>query len=304
MIDKLTIQNFQSHKHSELEFHPGVNAIIGKSDSGKSSILRALYWICFNRPGGFDFIRHREERSQVILESQDSPMIRRIKGNKQNEYTLAWDNDTQVYKAMGSDVPDHVRSILNISSINMQKQMDPPFLLSQTSGQVGKYLNEITNLSLIDSSLSNIKKTFNEEKRNLQTIKNQKEELEQDLKNYENLDEFESQLKTVKKKQRRLEDHKEQVERLENLIAKYNRNKKIVSSFNWLDEIDLTLIEEKQSKLYELRSQKSILESKIDLYQNKKNSIQKLEEELNNLEEQFHNEMPDICPLCEQEIKK
>ncbi|MCK9524299.1 MAG: AAA family ATPase, partial [Limnochordia bacterium] len=39
MIEKLTLKNFQSHKHSELEFAPGLNAIIGQSDSGKSALL-------------------------------------------------------------------------------------------------------------------------------------------------------------------------------------------------------------------------------------------------------------------------
>ena len=54
MIRKLNIQNIQSHKNTELEFSPGINAIVGSSNNGKSAILRALYWVRYNRPLGID----------------------------------------------------------------------------------------------------------------------------------------------------------------------------------------------------------------------------------------------------------
>jgi len=45
MINSLTIQNFQSHKNTTLEFDNGINIIIGQSDSGKTAIIRALNWV-------------------------------------------------------------------------------------------------------------------------------------------------------------------------------------------------------------------------------------------------------------------
>jgi exonuclease SbcC len=55
MIDSLSIQNFQSHEKTELEFDEGINIIIGQSDSGKSAILRALNWVVNNKPNGEAF---------------------------------------------------------------------------------------------------------------------------------------------------------------------------------------------------------------------------------------------------------
>ena len=52
MIQSVHIQNFQSHKNSTLEFSPGVNIIVGTSDSGKTAIIRALRWVVWNRPSG------------------------------------------------------------------------------------------------------------------------------------------------------------------------------------------------------------------------------------------------------------
>ena len=55
MIQSLQINNFQSHKYSVMELHKGVNVIIGPSDSGKTTILRALRWLVWNRPSGDAF---------------------------------------------------------------------------------------------------------------------------------------------------------------------------------------------------------------------------------------------------------
>ena len=55
MLSCLSIENFQSHEHSFLEFSKGINVITGSSDSGKTAILRALYWIIWNRPQGDSF---------------------------------------------------------------------------------------------------------------------------------------------------------------------------------------------------------------------------------------------------------
>ena len=54
MIKSIQIKNIQSHKDTSLEFSPGINAIVGSSNNGKSAVLRALYWARYNRPLGTD----------------------------------------------------------------------------------------------------------------------------------------------------------------------------------------------------------------------------------------------------------
>ncbi len=45
-IDSMVIKNFQSHKYSEINFlDKSLNSITGSSDSGKTSILRAIGWV-------------------------------------------------------------------------------------------------------------------------------------------------------------------------------------------------------------------------------------------------------------------
>lgn len=57
-IVKLQIINFQDHKNTIINFKPGMNLLVGSSDSGKSAILRALNFIFHNIPNkGKDFVR-------------------------------------------------------------------------------------------------------------------------------------------------------------------------------------------------------------------------------------------------------
>ena len=48
-IKKISIQNWESHEDTTLDnLSPGLNAIIGLSNSGKSSIVRAMKLISYN----------------------------------------------------------------------------------------------------------------------------------------------------------------------------------------------------------------------------------------------------------------
>jgi exonuclease SbcC len=45
VIKRFDLVDFQSHKETHLEFVEGLNVIIGPSDSGKSSVVRALNFL-------------------------------------------------------------------------------------------------------------------------------------------------------------------------------------------------------------------------------------------------------------------
>ena len=55
-IKTLELNNFQNHKKSILELHPGINVISGSSRQGKSAVLRSLRLGLENKPSGADYI--------------------------------------------------------------------------------------------------------------------------------------------------------------------------------------------------------------------------------------------------------
>lgn len=159
MIEESTLHNFQGHKDTTIQFVNGVNMIIGSSDAGKSSIIRALRWVAKNRPSADSVRRHKTKQTFATIK-KDGLLSTRIKSNKDNSYELV-DKDTDesiTLKAFGQGVPEEVLNTLELDDINFQFQQDPPFLLSNSSAENARYLNKITNLDIIDSSLSNAKK--------------------------------------------------------------------------------------------------------------------------------------------------
>lgn len=145
MLEKLHIRGFQCHERLTINFDPLATVLVGRSDVGKSAILRALRWVCTNRPGGSAFIQHDAKFSRVTLFA-DGRKITRSKGIK-NVYRL----DDHLYKAFGSGVPDDIVKLLNVGSVNFAGQLDAPFWFLKSPGEVAKELNSVVNLTLIDA---------------------------------------------------------------------------------------------------------------------------------------------------------
>ena len=128
MIKKLDIHNFQSHQKTSLEFHHGVNTIIGSSDSGKSAIIRALNWVINNRPTGDSIIQYGQESAKVSITLDPGQVIARGKSKATNYYTISSGTEKkQEFKAIKTDVPDEVGKVLKYNELNLQYQMDAPY---------------------------------------------------------------------------------------------------------------------------------------------------------------------------------
>ncbi len=151
MLESITIQNFQCHDQLKIDFDPHITTIIGPNDVGKSASNRALRWLCLNRPAGNAHIKDGEKFARVKLRV-DGHLVGRHKSSTENVYRI----DKNNLKAFGSEVPEPVSLLLNISEINFQQQHDSPYWFCETAGQVSKELNQIVDLSLIDDTMGRI----------------------------------------------------------------------------------------------------------------------------------------------------
>ncbi len=151
MIRSVQIKNFQSHAKTSIGFVDGVNVITGSSDSGKTAIIRAIKFALTNRPSGDDFRSNWGGDTSVDIEFTDGNKLHRSKGSR-NLYKV---NGLELV-AFGSDVPDEVLKCTNMADINTQSQLDSPFLLSKTSGEVAVHFNKIARIDQIDKGLRTI----------------------------------------------------------------------------------------------------------------------------------------------------
>jgi exonuclease SbcC len=171
MISGIQLHNYQSHALSRFSLAPGVNAIVGPSDSGKSAILRALSWLATNRPAGEGSRKHGSENGWgIVVQIEDGTAVTRCRGEAEtggvNSYAVTpKQGEAKVYEAMGQDVPADVAKLLRLPPLCFQRQMDPPYLLSESAGEFARRLNEVAGLDVLDRAQSNIARAVREEDR-------------------------------------------------------------------------------------------------------------------------------------------
>ncbi len=155
MLTRVEISNFQSHKHTVLEFIPGTNVIIGGTDTGKSALFRAINWVCSNRPLGDAYRSEWGGDTRVVLHTAEGNTIERFRSATKNEYVV----NGKILAAFGSEVPQEVEQLLGVDHANIQTQMDPPFLLSATPGEAARMLNKAASIDDIDYAMSGLKRS-------------------------------------------------------------------------------------------------------------------------------------------------
>ncbi len=232
MISKLKLQNFQSHKETSFEFHPGVNVIQGETDSGKSSVIRALKWVVENRPTGDRMRRHKTNKTVVALDE-----VTKTKTASTHKYGL----NGQEFKALRASVPPEITKELRLSEINFQEQHDAYFLIADNPGQVARTLNKVADLEIIDLSLKEIKKRE-------ATARTYKKQLEADLKIEEEKVAELQWVKDASDDYSKIEDLQSEIESIDltTLQTKIAMAETLLGSFNRIPatEEDVVLCEE------------------------------------------------------------
>ena len=290
MITSLSIQNFQSHKNTKLEFHPGVNIIVGASDSGKTSILRALRWLIWNRPSGDDFRSDwggitsvemilNERHSIESGDHKDVTSIMRLKSDTNNQYFL--NGTDHLYEAFGTKVPDEIQTILNIDDTNFQKQFDSPFLISDSPGEVAAYFNKIAHLDQIDSGLRNIAAAIRKISSQGDVYADQLIKAKESEKQYEYLEKFEIRLESLEAMGATLTGKCQNKSGLELLVGKINEVED-----NIVENGRIVLFEKATDHILALYSERETVWHTIDSLQEASAEITRIESDIEYINEE------------------
>lgn len=169
MIKRLVLKNFQAHTLLELNFQKGINIIYGATDSGKSSIVRALRWICFDDFSSNE-ARKLETKETVVTVIFDSGIeVSRIKSNSVNAYTLKNGNEEKRFDSIGKGVPEEISKIFGMElldvdgvkiNLNIAEQLSAPFLLGKEFPSTfrAKLFNQLTGNDIQDKIFKDLNK--------------------------------------------------------------------------------------------------------------------------------------------------
>lgn len=349
MIKSVRISNYQSHADTELEFHPGVNVLVGSSDSGKSAIFRAMTWVMTNRPLGNAFCRWGTKKTQVDLTIDPDITIGRTKSKSENNYLFQGRE-----LLAGTEVPEDIQRTLKIDpQINIQQQISAPFLLSSSPGEVATFFNDIAGLSDIDLSIKNLKSWQAGHIRIIKRLDLDIEKQQAQVEEMKYLDQAELDLESLERKQSELDQIQADHKQIKDLIHKHSRcsetldevsvkanavgpiNKlvqrtkdldtlrqkaeSLTKTIQWYEmsrramleleskaeAIDsLSTIGDKMDKLVQIRDQIIGLKKTWKNWTSTDAAFRTKQTEAEQLKNKISDMMPEVCPLCEQEVLK
>lgn len=213
MLKSVEIWNFQSHKHTIVEFDEKFNAIIGDSGAGKTGIFDSIMWVWFNEPDGLAFMSwwvKRGDMTKVKLTLVDGHVIIRGRSKSENFYLLGKEGDQEdafeKYEAFGRKVPEPIADILRVERINVQTQEDVLYFLDMSPGERARELNEAVDMSSLDRAFSH---TNGEIKKNKSLTRHKTEDLaatNTELLEYADLDLMERKLRMCERREERVDD--------------------------------------------------------------------------------------------------
>lgn len=256
-IKRIIIDNFQSHEHSEIEFGPGLNVIVGPSDYGKSAVVRALRWVLYNEPRGTSFIRAGARVCKVTIELSDGTMITRLRSTTgKNQYLLRRPGEKElVFEGFGNEIPAEiiqasgVRKIFidenNKVELNFGAQLEGPFLLAENGSLRAKVIGQLGGVHIIDlaqrSVNTDLRRLSEQEKRGQVEL----EQVTEALTAYDHLPELEKRIEKIGALLQRIDNISQMIKELTLLKSEWEENKadlaknqQVLAALSHLDEAE------------------------------------------------------------------
>lgn len=217
MWKSVKIKNFQIHKNLELDLKYGVNIIAGSSDSGKSSLIRAIVSLLTNKNFSSDYATwgSEGEEMEVTIET-DSNIVSRFREGKKNGYRV----NGKEFIAIRNQVPTEVSDLFHVSDVNIGNQYEPFFLLSSSSGEVARRIQDFCDLSLIQKTIHRADCLEKEAKVRYRNLNEEKTRIDEELESMSWIETCKASLSSIQKKKKRLDKLSDDIQKLNEVIQK------------------------------------------------------------------------------------
>jgi len=147
---KVQICNFQSLTKADLEFVPGLNLIVGESNSGKTAILRAILAAVLNQGAAKHFIQFGKKSASVTIEI-GSVALKWIRRKDTVDYQVTQKGGVEEHKKAGRDtafsfVPGLPFFEDRGSIVNISGEWDTMFPFDRTPSELFKLFESMIQI--------------------------------------------------------------------------------------------------------------------------------------------------------------
>jgi len=305
----LEVLNFQSHRGTTIKFSPGITAIVGSSDSGKTALVRALKWVVFNRPLGKSIIRQNSKGGCSVCITCEDVEVSKLRDSGGTNYRVG----TVKFNKVGANVPHQVNDTLNLGEINFQSQLEPHFLVLKSGGQIANYISSVLKLDILDTAVGLSSRQIKEAERKRTELTATKQELEDKLTAYNTLDQVEKKVEAYLKMDAEATAVEQRVADLYNIIGPIEQVESELEEYEQLGRLEAiaqgidVMVKEAESctsSLSLLCDAMVELEKIETTLQGEERRVSLYTDELSDLQQAYEQELRDMgnCPWCGQEL--
>jgi exonuclease SbcC len=302
-IKSITLKNFQSYKNQTIDFKPGLNLLLGTSDSGKSAILRAMSFVLYNYPKKDSLIHWGELETSVTLEFSDGVKVTRIKGEGRNAI-VAFDADgNKIEKEkIDKEIPDDVKLLLGNPPqddfnglISYADQFSPMFLVDLSPTDLPRSLSGLTGIEILEESAKQLMQNYKSIEKQNKSDEKEYASLVNEAQSYSYVDFYENKIKLLEEKKQLIVDLEEKIALIEDISkdidldvepddveALDNLIDLITSNADSIKLAQALLGRYEKLKVYNLLSHGSCSNNELDILETLFNRIEK---ELSNMQE-------------------
>jgi len=250
IIESVEIHNFQSHEDTIVKFKDGLNAIIGESNSGKTSILRAIRWCLDDDPHGSDFITTGQDDCSVTIIFSDGTKIQRKRTrNSSGTYDVVgktiqpdgtiskWQN---IYKGFANNIPVDIANIHQMPKINLTKdicthlnmmsQFDGPFLVTDSPQVRASIIGRLTGTQIVDLSIKETNKEILNNSKLAKTYTQERDTLSNELIQYDYLKYYDEYLILFKSASKELYERMQLLDKVNDSLSEINGILNVINS--------------------------------------------------------------------------
>ena len=273
MIKHLSIKNLLLIDEIDIELNNGLCVLTGETGAGKSMILDSLSLISGERIkasfkpekgktssvsaiidiSNFKFLKH--ELQELGIDCDDEILIKRIITDNGKSKSFINDNliSLNILKKISSNLVEIHSQFSEQGLLDSNTHID-------TLDEFGDYLDSKIMIEQFWQSLLESKKKFESKKEELSIVKNEREQVEYDLKEIENLSPLENEFNDLVKKRVVLKNSAKISECLQSVINNFYSetpggiDKLLLKNISELDKIKNLLDENSLKKIEELNS--------------------------------------------------
>ncbi|MHC1635704.1 MAG: AAA family ATPase [Candidatus Methanospirareceae archaeon] len=291
ILNRIKLENFISHKSTEINFDYGINVIVGPNGAGKTSILEGISFSLFNihnRGKKENLINARTKKSKISLDFEESGMEYSIEWQIERKkaahgYLFRIKDGNKMLLARGGErvITSEVEKILGfdkdifLQSIYIQQGEIEKLVDAQPSKRK-ELISKLLGIEDLERAWKNMKElidAYEKRKAELEGELKKMPELEEEIKRVE--EEFNAAGVSFKEKERKLRDVEDKIEILQAVLDKLNEDKK---------------------KFEELESRRRLVEKDVEFIDNK---LKEKEEELSKAKEAYER-----IKKIEKEVRK